>query len=319
MCSEQVNPIKPLSVIIPAYNASLYIRECISSVLGQPNYAAFLDIIIVIDGSTDDTLDVIKKAILGREAVVQIIVQNNMGLSAARNTGIAKVTSEYVTFLDADDVWHPDYLSTIIPLLDRGDVDLIEYDAFLLKKNSNKIGILKISTASSRCVKISKKENFLEIFRCHAWARVCRTALIRRKLFPYGRRFEDNATTPWLYWSSKQTLSLGFELVGYRQHPESILAKPLLKDISDIADTLKESNLMYMETNDIFWQNVSIRIFQLSCRRLVLLPFRYWPQCMRQIQDAIADLPASNEILKRMQLRFPLLYLLIHYIKNWFT
>lgn len=93
------------SVIIPLYNKSQFVSRAIDSVLNQ----SFLDfeLIVVDDGSTDGSGEIIT-AHYGSK--VSLIAQSNQGVSAARNTGIKNATFEYLAFLDADDVWHPDFL-----------------------------------------------------------------------------------------------------------------------------------------------------------------------------------------------------------------
>ncbi len=88
-----------VSVIIPLYNADRYIEACINSVLDQtwPN----IEIIIVDDGSTDDSLIAAKK--FDRENI-KVISQKNKGASAARNKGLSEAKGDYIQFLDADDL-----------------------------------------------------------------------------------------------------------------------------------------------------------------------------------------------------------------------
>jgi glycosyltransferase involved in cell wall biosynthesis len=89
-----------ISVIIPAYNAANYLADAIDSVLAQ-TYRNF-EIIVVDDGSTDKTYDVIKK---NYSKKIKYIYQENKGPSAARNAGIEAAKGEFLAFLDADDIW----------------------------------------------------------------------------------------------------------------------------------------------------------------------------------------------------------------------
>ncbi len=90
-----------VSVVIPAYNAGKYIGRAIDSVLAQTRPAE--EIIVVDDGSTDNTADVAQ----GYGEKIRFIRQENAGASVARNTGIEAATSEWIAFLDADDEWLP--------------------------------------------------------------------------------------------------------------------------------------------------------------------------------------------------------------------
>ena len=90
-----------ISVIIPAYNYGRFIGEAIGGVLSQTLPAA--EIIVVDDGSTDETAAEVAK--FGDK--VRYIKQENAGVCAARNKGVANSTGEFIAFLDADDIWHP--------------------------------------------------------------------------------------------------------------------------------------------------------------------------------------------------------------------
>lgn len=93
-----------ISVVIPAYNASRFIRQTIDSVLSQ-TYKDF-ELIVVDDGSTDNTGEIVKS--YGEK--VRYIYQNNAGDGPARNTGIKAAKSEWIAFLDHDDKWLPEKL-----------------------------------------------------------------------------------------------------------------------------------------------------------------------------------------------------------------
>ena len=100
------------SVIIPVYNASPWILECLDSVANQ-SFKDF-EIVIVNDGSTDDSLEKIKSFKEKNSAVIiSIIEQENCGLGAARNTAVKKATGLWLAFLDADDYWSGNKLLTL--------------------------------------------------------------------------------------------------------------------------------------------------------------------------------------------------------------
>ena len=96
------------SVIIPLFNKEYFIRETLKSVLRQ-HFDDF-EIIIINDGSTDNSLNVINEF---KDPRIQIISQSNSGLSAARNHGIKLAKGTFLALLDADDEWDINYLKTI--------------------------------------------------------------------------------------------------------------------------------------------------------------------------------------------------------------
>jgi glycosyltransferase involved in cell wall biosynthesis len=108
-----------VSIVVPAYNTARYIAETLSSVLAQTfdDY----EIIVINDGSPDTPA--LESAIHPFRERIHYIVQDNRGLSGARNTGIAAARGEYIALLDSDDLWEPDYLDRQLEVM-RGDPGL---------------------------------------------------------------------------------------------------------------------------------------------------------------------------------------------------
>lgn len=109
--SEQSPPF--FSVVIPAYNREDYIEQCLDSVFAQ-SFNAY-EIIVVDDGSTDRTVEILK----GSGDRIQLICQENGGAGVARQTGCAKARGEYIAFLDSDDLWFPWTLETYHQIIEK--------------------------------------------------------------------------------------------------------------------------------------------------------------------------------------------------------
>lgn len=105
-----------VSVVIPAYNYSRFVPQAIESALRQTLPA--LEVLVIDDGSTDDTAKVVADR-FGAEPRVRYIHQANAGLSSARNTGIRHARGEFVGFLDADDLWKPEFLAEVMARFTR--------------------------------------------------------------------------------------------------------------------------------------------------------------------------------------------------------
>lgn len=125
------------SVIIPLYNKADYISDTLKSVLAQ-TYKNF-EVIIVDDGSSDNSLAVVKEITDPR---LKVISQNNSGVSAARNNGIAVAKGRWIAFLDADDIWLPNHLRTLLEISKRyPNTGMIATGHKLLKKDSIKYNL----------------------------------------------------------------------------------------------------------------------------------------------------------------------------------
>lgn len=102
-----------VSVVVPTFNARAFLEETLDAALGQTGVA--LEVIVVDDGSTDDTATLVR----ARYPQVTLIVQDNAGVSVARNRGLARARGRFVCFLDQDDVWLPSTLARLADCLDE--------------------------------------------------------------------------------------------------------------------------------------------------------------------------------------------------------
>lgn len=135
-----------LSIIVPIYNVAPYLRKCVDSLLAQD--ISDYEIILVDDGSTDDSGaiadEIVKEAIGNRQWAIEnetnrqspiansptlrVIHQENAGLSAARNTGIAAATGDYIMFVDSDDYLQPNVLGALMEQVEREQLDVLRFD-----------------------------------------------------------------------------------------------------------------------------------------------------------------------------------------------
>ncbi len=124
MNENSAQPVMPLvSVIIPAYNRASFLKPAVRSILCQTY--RHLEAIVVDDGSTDDTAEIIA-AMCGKDSrLLYIRFTVNKGAQAARNAGINAANGEYIAFLDSDDEWLPDKLEKQMRLFVQGDQRLV--------------------------------------------------------------------------------------------------------------------------------------------------------------------------------------------------
>src|SRR5436190_11375249 len=115
-----------VSVVIPTFDRSSAVTSAIDSVLGQSHRD--LEVIVVDDGSTDDTAQVLA-ARYGEEPRVTYLRQSNRGVAAARNAGLDRARGSVIAFIDSDDVWQPWHLALAVAVLERfPDVGLVWTD-----------------------------------------------------------------------------------------------------------------------------------------------------------------------------------------------
>lgn len=112
-----------ISVIVPVYNAAAYIERCVKSIQNQ-TYTHF-ELILVNDGSTDNSLEICKTLASQDERVV-VLDRPNGGASAARNLGLAHMHGQYVMFADSDDYVSPSYLENLHRAAKQGHYDIVQ-------------------------------------------------------------------------------------------------------------------------------------------------------------------------------------------------
>ncbi len=118
---------KKISIIIPVYNGEQFLCRCIDSIINQTykNY----EIIIINDGSTDRTKQIIEKYVECESRII-FIDKINSGVSDSRNIGIDNASGDYITFIDADDWLEKDTLETMNKLLEKNEYDVIRYNYY---------------------------------------------------------------------------------------------------------------------------------------------------------------------------------------------
>lgn len=135
-----------ISIIIPVYNASDYLEQCIESIINQ-TYIDF-EIIIINDGSTDSSQTICKNYAEKDKRII-IVNEKNSGVSVARNRGLEIASGEWITFVDADDYFLPNALQTLYERAIQTKADIVLANAVKLKNNKISKPILQLSNQSS--------------------------------------------------------------------------------------------------------------------------------------------------------------------------
>lgn len=205
-----------ISVIIPAYNASAFLGECLDSVLCQ-DAGEETEVIVIDDGSTDSTPD-----IASGYPGVRVISTPNRGLSAARNEGLRHVRGEWTTFVDADDRLLGGALRAMLDAARRTGAEVVtarftERDPAMKARQGAPVTVMPGRDALI--------ETLYQRDRWHnaAWAKLIRTERVRETLFTEGLYYEDLDFTSRLYAKGVRVCSLDTYVYYYRPNPSSFI------------------------------------------------------------------------------------------------
>lgn len=156
-----MNSVITISVVIPCYNSEKTIKACIDSILNQTEHVN--ELIIIDDGSTDKSVDIIKELLKNVNNQIKFILkeQKNQGPSAARNDGVAVASSSHVAFLDSDDEWFPDHIRISKQFLEKNSEYKIIATKYLAipSKFSGEVSFKKLllkNYLSTPCVVLNK-------------------------------------------------------------------------------------------------------------------------------------------------------------------
>lgn len=221
-CYSFRNEIKfDLSIIIPAYNVEKYIKDCIDSVINQITKYTY-EIIIVNDGSKDDTLKILNEYMENEN--LTIINQENRGLSGARNSAIDICKGRYIMFVDSDDIILDNCIQSLLECGYENNADIVEgkYRNFTFKEELNDVGKKVKNDLNIYQYDIDSKF----ILKCDgfAWGKIYNRELWNGVRFPEGLTFEDTIIKFILARNSKKYIMIDNLIYGYRYNPTSITA-----------------------------------------------------------------------------------------------
>lgn len=213
-----------VSVIIPVYNASLYLSRCLESLCKQTY--PYLEIVCVNDGSTDDSGAILDDC-AARDSRVKVIHQTNAGVSAARNAGLNAATGELVAFVDADDWMESDAYEKVVRAM-TGDVDVIcigsSVDGELPPGYRS---ALEYHLKMERCGPVRLNAKIRANMGGEIWNKIFR----RKHIEKYGLRFpvglsygEDKVFTCSYAFIAQKAYFIEEPLYHYQQHAQSAMA-----------------------------------------------------------------------------------------------
>ena len=252
-----------LSIIVPIYNVSAYLRKCVDSLITQD--ISDYEIILVDDGSTDNSGaiadEIVREAMgngqwaidnatnsqspIANRPKLCVIHQENAGLSAARNTGIAAAQGEYILFVDSDDYLQPNILGTLLEQAERDNLDVLRFRYQNVKESGEVFVPHEGMKTDYNDYSASPTDglNFLNDrlgIQCYVVQFLVKTEIVRQELFTPGIYFEDTDWTPRMLLRAKRVASTDLIVYNYlwREGSITLSQHDILKQRKQLTDKL---------------------------------------------------------------------------------
>lgn len=265
---------KKLSVIIPVYNTSKYIEKCLNSILNQTMNN--IEIIIVNDGSTDNSEEVIQKWIDENKNKIEIkyFKKENGGLSDARNFGVKKATGEYLTFVDSDDYLDKNIYKNLEKYMED-KIELIKFKMSTVDDNGKIIENLN-GPIFEKC---SGQEAFEKLYTTDTFLEVSCIYLYKRDFFCNNKfefelnlYHEDFGLVPWIIINAKSVVSTEYFGYFYLKRENSITdMRNSEKEKKKAYDILKHYDNAIKRIENTDFNNSTIMIFKRYYTNVLLL------------------------------------------------
>lgn len=238
-----------VSVVIPCYNCASLIGETLQSLENQ-TYKNF-EVVVVNDGSKDGTLNVLKRWQSKSTLKINIINQDNAGVSAARNNGIRNASGDYLLFLDSDDLYHEDYIYLMVSSLMERDYDTVY--CRLSRKKSDVTQLVSDFTQKQ----VQNQQQAMEklLFEMGNYGFVCylyKTSILKEQniTFDLNTKFGEDREFNWKYLCHcKQILWLNLPLYYYRINTLSATQKSSSWRKTDLLQAVKRTEAYLIDNN----------------------------------------------------------------------
>lgn len=276
-----------ISVIIPVYNASKYITECLDSVLNQT--FTDIEVICVNDGSTDDSLEILEKY----SSEIKIINQENKGASASRNQGLKKAKGEYILFVDADDYLRKDAIKKLYTLAVEKNLDLILFKIINFDDKTHdeeiytyfEMDLLK-NRVKNNVFNYKDVKDLLFRISVTPPGKLYHRDVIKDIEFNEGLIFEDNAFFMEMIFNAQRIIFYDEYLYSRRIHENSVTSSNYEK-FSDVITVYNIINKIIKEHGE--YENVKHKLFNRQCRdifhRFSQVPLEYKADFFHKIQN----------------------------------
>ena len=231
-----------ISIIVPIYNVSPYLHLCLESIEKQ-TYPHF-EVLLINDGSRDNSKDICLEFV-ERDNRFKYIEQQNAGLSAARNTGILNAKSEFLTFIDGDDLIESNYLEELYYTSLKNDSEIVVGSFKEFNEEDNNYYIHVFDYREEHYKHRELIENIAQIERRGiefetSWGILFHRRLFENVLFPVGKNVEDTRTNYKLYMESCKTSYIHKDIYIYRIRKGSLINTVTENLLTDVLEVLLE-------------------------------------------------------------------------------
>lgn len=236
-----------ISIVVPVFKVEKYINVCVDSILAQ-TYKDF-ELILVDDGSPDKCGAICDEYAL-KDNRIKVIHQKNGGLSAARNAGIELIRGELVTFIDSDDLIHPECMEIMHKEMTKHNADVCICAAARFKDDIPLVSLSMTSnviTGREACLK-QYGDNGVKYVT--AWGKLYKSSLFSEIRYPIRKLHEDEATTYKVLYNSTKVCDIEDSLYFYRLNNEGIMHSAFNVRRYDGVKALEERARFYREVGD---------------------------------------------------------------------
>lgn len=214
-----------LSIIVPGQNVEAYIGKCLDSLLNQDINSSDYEIIVVNDGSTDRTKEIVEGYVSSHSNVI-LINQQNKGLSGARNSGVKVARGSYVMYIDSDDYIEKNVLGGLLAQAERDNLDVLRYNyrnvdedyKVIIPKRNNKLYVDYSSDVTDGFSFLTHRLGYA----CYAWQFLMKVEIAKNVLFKEGIYFEDTEWAPRMLNEAKRVASTDVVVYNYMKRTNSI-------------------------------------------------------------------------------------------------
>ena len=208
-----------LSIIVPVYNTAGYLEQCVNSLLAQPIPEDDFEILLVNDGSIDQSLDVMQRFLIENPDIIEIIDTENGGQGRARNLALDVAQGDYIGFADSDDWVADDMYARLLTEAEETDADIAVCNAYSVSGSEQ-----TVMNARPQGTDISAAGS--------VWNKIFRRSLVGNIRFPEGVWYEDFAFSAKLLLLSQKTVFLDEALYYYRaSHPSTMRNQNAVKNL----------------------------------------------------------------------------------------